>query len=203
MAIRNSIKNKELFSSRLKELRKESNLTLKQLGKLTGLSEQAISHYENGLRLPKFEIISELAATLEVSVDYLSGNSDKKYSDYIFPDRYALDEILDSVEDLDNKTINENIGFILDSLYGTIKFSSTEDIIILSKYLRLFLEYVKDSYVKQNNLDPIQGTEIIKDNNTIKQFLKLIDSIKKLDYQKRKVSEFNGTLFEQTDLENE
>ncbi len=203
MAIRNSIKNKELFSSRLKELRKESNLTLKQLGKLTGLSEQAISHYENGIRLPKFEIISELAATLEVSVDYLSGNSDKKYSDYIFPDRYALDEILDSVEDLDNKTINENIGFILDSLYGTIKFSSTEDIIILSKYLRLFLEYVKDSYVKQNNLDPIQGTEIIKDNNTIKQFLKLIDSIKKLDYQKRKVSEFNGTLFEQTDLENE
>ena len=124
-------------------------------------------------------------------------------SDYIFPDRYALDEILDSVEDLDNKTINENIGFILDSLYGTIKFSSTEDIIILSKYLRLFLEYVKDSYVKQNNLDPIQGTEIIKDNNTIKQFLKLIDSIKKLDYQKRKVSEFNGNLFEQTDLENE
>ncbi len=203
MAIRNSIKNKELFSSRLKELRKESNLTLKQLGKLTGLSEQAISHYENGIRLPKFEIISELAATLEVSVDYLSGNSDKKYSDYIFPDRYALDEILDSVEDLDNKTINENIGFILDSLYGTIKFSSTEDIIILSKYLRLFLEYVKDSYVKQNNLDPIQGTEIIKDNNTIKQFLKLIDSIKKLDYQKRKISEFNGTLFEQTDLENE
>ena len=203
MAIRNSIKNKELFSSRLKELRKESNLTLKQLGKLTGLSEQAISHYENGIRLPKFEIISELAATLEVSVDYLSGNSDKKYSDYIFPDRYALDEILDSVEDLDNKTINENIGFILDSLYGTIKFSSTEDIIILSNYLRLFLEYVKDSYVKQNNLDPIQGTEIIKDNNTIKQFLKLIDSIKKLDYQKRKVSEFNGTLFEQTDLENE
>lgn len=203
MAIRNSIKNKELFSSRLKELRKESNLTLKQLGKLTGLSEQAISHYENGIRLPKFEIISELAATLEVSVDYLSGNSDKKYSDYIFPDRYALDEILDSVEDLDNKTINENIGFILDSLYGTIKFSSTEDIIILSKYLRLFLEYVKDSYVKQNNLDPIQGTEIIKDNNTIKHFLKLIDSIKKLDYQKRKVSEFNGTLFEQTDLENE
>ena len=203
MAIRNSIKNKELFSSRLKELIKESNLTLKQLGKLTGLSEQAISHYENGIRLPKFEIISELAATLEVSVDYLSGNSDKKYSDYIFPDRYALDEILDSVEDLDNKTINENIGFILDSLYGTIKFSSTEDIIILSKYLRLFLEYVKDSYVKQNNLDPIQGTEIIKDNNTIKQFLKLIDSIKKLDYQKRKVSEFNGTLFEQTDLENE
>ena len=203
MAIRNSIKNKELFSSRLKELRKESNLTLKQLGKLTGLSEQAISHYENGIRLPKFEIISELAATLEVSVDYLSGNSDKKYRDYIFPDRYALDEILDSVEDLDNKTINENIGFILDSLYGTIKFSSTEDIIILSKYLRLFLEYVKDSYVKQNNLDPIQGTEIIKDNNTIKQFLKLIDSIKKLDYQKRKVSEFNGTLFEQTDLENE
>ena len=77
MAIRNSIKNKELFSSRLKELRKESNLTLKQLGKLTGLSEQAISHYENGIRLPKFEIISELAATLEVSVDYLSGNSDK------------------------------------------------------------------------------------------------------------------------------
>lgn len=203
MAIRNSIKNKELFSSRLKELRKESNLTLKQLGKLTGLSEQAISHYENGIRLPKFEIISELAATLEVSVDYLSGNSDKKYSNYIFPDRYALDEILDSVEDLDNKTINENIGFILDSLYGTIKFSSTEDIIILSKYLRLFLEYVKDSYVKQNNLDPIQGTEIIKDNNTIKQFLKLINSIKKLDYQKRKVSEFNGTLFEQTDLENE
>ena len=65
------------------------------------------------------------------------------------------------------------------------------------------MEYVKDSYVKQNNLDPIQGTEIIKDNNTIKQFLKLINSIKKLDYQKRKVSEFNGTLFEQTDLENE
>lgn len=57
--------------NRLKEIRKKRNLTLKQVGKMVGVSEPTISNYETGKREPDFDILCRLADVLEVSTDYL------------------------------------------------------------------------------------------------------------------------------------
>lgn len=61
------------FGDRLKILRKQKNLTQKQLADLVGVKNSIISFYEVGDRLPSLEIVKKLAAVLHVSTDYLLG----------------------------------------------------------------------------------------------------------------------------------
>lgn len=61
------------FGEKLKQLRKERNLTQKQLASLIGVKNTVISFYEVGDRVPSPEIIKKLAITLHVSSDYLLG----------------------------------------------------------------------------------------------------------------------------------
>lgn len=61
------------FGQRLKTLRKQRNLTQKQLAELIGTQNSIISFYEVGDRIPSPEIIVKLARTLHVSSDYLLG----------------------------------------------------------------------------------------------------------------------------------
>lgn len=60
----------------LRELRKQKGLTMKQLGKIVGVGESAISQYENGKRQPDYDILNKLADYFGVSVDYLLGRTD-------------------------------------------------------------------------------------------------------------------------------
>lgn len=61
------------FGHRLKELRKQRNLTQKQLADLIGTKNSIISFYEVGDRFPSPEIIIKLAAVLHTTTDYLLG----------------------------------------------------------------------------------------------------------------------------------
>lgn len=67
-----------MFGNRLRELRKERKLTMKELGKKFSLAESTISGYENGTRKPDSETINAFADFFEVSTDYLYGRTDKK-----------------------------------------------------------------------------------------------------------------------------
>lgn len=61
------------FGKRLKELRKQRNLTQRQLGAMVGVKNSIISFYENGDRMPSPEVILMLADCLHVTSDYLMG----------------------------------------------------------------------------------------------------------------------------------
>ena len=61
------------FGQKLRELRKQHNLTQKELASMIGVKNSVISFYEVGERLPSPEIIRKLAETLHVSADYLMG----------------------------------------------------------------------------------------------------------------------------------
>ena len=61
---------------RIKQLRKEKSLTMKQLGVAICVAESTISLYENGKRQPDNETLSKLADFFGVSVDYLLGRED-------------------------------------------------------------------------------------------------------------------------------
>lgn len=61
---------------RIRELRKERNLTMKRLGEAIGVAESTISLYENGKRQPDNDTLQKLADYFNVSVDYLLGRTD-------------------------------------------------------------------------------------------------------------------------------
>lgn len=59
--------------NRLKELRQQNNLTLKELGKKVDIPNNSLSQYENGKRQPKIKIWQKLASFFNVSVPYIQG----------------------------------------------------------------------------------------------------------------------------------
>ena len=59
------------FGNRLYQLRKKAGLSQAQLGEKVGLSNKAVSKWENGLAKPGLEIVHRLADVLCVSVDDL------------------------------------------------------------------------------------------------------------------------------------
>ncbi len=70
-----------MFKERLKDLRKNNNVTQKQLADLLEMSERAYQNYEYGNREPNFKTAIKIADYFDVSLDYLVGRSDdpKRY----------------------------------------------------------------------------------------------------------------------------
>ena len=61
------------FGDKLRQLRKEKNLTQKQLADLIGVKNSVISFYELNERVPSPEVVKKLAVALHVSADFLLG----------------------------------------------------------------------------------------------------------------------------------
>lgn len=66
------------MQNRIRECRKATGLSLKELSKLVGTSFVTISRYERGDNEPSIGMWEQLASTLHVSPAYLVGWSDKK-----------------------------------------------------------------------------------------------------------------------------
>ncbi len=73
-----------IFLNRLKELRKEKGLSLKEVADSVDLAESQLSYYENGKRQPRdMETWKNLANFFKVSVGYVMGISDEKIDEEI------------------------------------------------------------------------------------------------------------------------
>ena len=68
------------FPKRLKALRKEKKLTQTKLASELHYGYTAIANYESGRNEPNIRDLTKLANILNVSIDYLVGNSDIKYA---------------------------------------------------------------------------------------------------------------------------
>ena len=64
------------FSERLKKLRKQAQLTQVDVAEKLGISQPAYASWERGIKKPTQENLVKIAQILNVSVDYLVGNSD-------------------------------------------------------------------------------------------------------------------------------
>ncbi len=64
------------FAERLKELRKESNLTQSQLAKQFNVSHTTIYHWENGKQQPSLETFVDMMIFFKVNAEYLLGIED-------------------------------------------------------------------------------------------------------------------------------
>ncbi len=63
-----------IFSRRVKDLMKEQRFSQKKLCDLCGITEAAFSRYMTTDRLPKTEILANIANILHTTSDYLTGN---------------------------------------------------------------------------------------------------------------------------------
>lgn len=66
------------FSERIKELRLEKNLTQTQLGEIIGVKHFSIYSYEKGRACPEMKGLVALADYFDVSIDYLTGRTDRR-----------------------------------------------------------------------------------------------------------------------------
>ncbi len=55
----------------LKELRSEKGLTQEQLSEILGVSNRSISRWENGVNMPDFDLVIELANYYQISIEEL------------------------------------------------------------------------------------------------------------------------------------
>lgn len=66
------------FSERLKKHRKDIGLTQVDIASRLGISQQAYASWERGVKKPTQENLVKIAQILDVSIDYLVGNSEEK-----------------------------------------------------------------------------------------------------------------------------
>ncbi len=66
----------DVFACRLKDLRTDNKLSLKQLAKELNVSDVAIGRWEKQLRVPNIIELKKIAEFFNVSADYLLGLQD-------------------------------------------------------------------------------------------------------------------------------
>lgn len=66
------------FGERLRQLRKEKNLTQDTLAKILFLNKSSISRYEKNNQMPENDLLQRIADYFYVSTDYLLGRSSEK-----------------------------------------------------------------------------------------------------------------------------
>ena len=66
----------KIFAERLRELRTEHNLSMKQLANKLNTTDAAISNWENNINEPKITYLKDIAIYFGVSTDYLLGLED-------------------------------------------------------------------------------------------------------------------------------
>ena len=66
----------KIFAERLRELRTENGMSMKQLAKALNTTDAAISNWENDINEPKITYLKVIAIHFGVTTDYLLGLED-------------------------------------------------------------------------------------------------------------------------------
>lgn len=101
------------FGNRLMNLRKERKLSQNDLATKVGIHANVLGRYERGDARPFVEIAAKLAKALEVSLDYLTGNTDVLF------DKKTVNRILE-VQQLSDKD-SEHLYAMMDAFLRDAK----------------------------------------------------------------------------------
>jgi len=113
------------FSKRLKELRKQQNITQSQLAQAIGVTDRACRRYESGENEPTLSIIMSIASYFNVSIDCLVGSGLYAKEDLILQNKHRLIEALDKfyytdffnkISQLSNNKFMEILSGIIDDI---------------------------------------------------------------------------------------
>ena len=62
-----------MFSENLKKIRKDNNISQRNLSEFLGFRCSAIANYESGRNEPSFDTLVKLASFFDVTIDYMLG----------------------------------------------------------------------------------------------------------------------------------
>lgn len=100
--------SREKFASRLVTTRRSANIPAMELAENCGISQASISTLEHAKNSPSVETLCLIADYLNVSVDYLIGNEEKKITtDADLCDKIAL------LPKAQQDTVKEFVDFLL------------------------------------------------------------------------------------------
>ena len=74
--------NQEKIGKFIANLRKEKNMTQQELAKKLGITDRAISKWENGRGLPDYSLLQDLCDTLSISINELFSGEKISKEDY-------------------------------------------------------------------------------------------------------------------------
>jgi len=100
-----------MVGKRIKQLRQEHKMTQQDFASLLNLNGSAISLYENGKRMPEYDIIIKIANHFNVTVDWLLGRIEERdlvklEKDYIPKELLNVGvEYLKLAKEMENKSI--------------------------------------------------------------------------------------------------
>ena len=86
------------FGNRLKTLRIQNSYTQVQLAQKLGVTKSVISAYENGLRMPSYDILINISKVFKVSTDYLLGLENKREIDLSGLTEYEITALLNLIK---------------------------------------------------------------------------------------------------------
>lgn len=93
--------------TKLKELRKEHKLSMKELGKILGLSESTISLYEAGKREPDIKTLIKIADYFNVSVDVLLSRDETNKDEILDNHSLSMFNFEKMCDDLDEHSLDK------------------------------------------------------------------------------------------------
>lgn len=121
--------------NRLKQLREERKLTLRELSEIIHIDKSSLSRFENGEREPRTSVIVDIANFFNVSLDYLLGQSEIRN-----PEKLVYRE---TEPTLDETLQREMEGFEY-ALFGEVKDLNEEQKEDLLTMVRLFKKNLRD-----------------------------------------------------------
>lgn len=100
---------------KLRELRKNNNLTQEQVGKILNMTQSTYQTYENNRAIPTLENLIKLADFYNVSLDYLCNRQFKDEIGYLTEIQKQIIQIL---KQLNNENTIQAFGYLSGLLAG-------------------------------------------------------------------------------------
>ena len=148
------------FAERLRELRNEKKMTMKDLADKLSLTEQAISMYERNERRPNFEKLEEIADFFNIDMNYLLGKSIIKNS-YAHEFReITIDKLIRKIPLYDFISCGEG-GFVDDNIIDYVSLPAS----MFSSRKEYFAQYAKGDSMANANIN--DGDLIIFEKTSI------------------------------------
>ncbi len=110
--------NFDAFRDNLSSLLKSRGLSLRQFGMETGITSATLSRYMTEQRVPDLQYVMRIATYFNVSIDWLVGYSDKKYS--VLPNEVSEFAQLYQIASEDDRRVVQAVLFkYKDKKHGT------------------------------------------------------------------------------------
>ena len=112
------------FAEMLSSLRRERGISQKKAAKDLQISQALLSHYENGVREPKFEFVHKACLYYGVSADYILGRLEEDTVTVSCKSPYTMDvtndmaQLVDMIEKFGDETIVAASAYLKSILSG-------------------------------------------------------------------------------------